>query len=139
MKQPEANADLFYLVEETLLQIDTAENNVVANIPLYFTLQLGSLSGFAIHGNFSAENNILDLQEGYFTKQYPSHNHYAENENAQIISQLLFINNINTLKNISLNKNQRRQILQHLQTYMALHVSGFGQLRSLSILQEIIA
>jgi len=138
IKQPEANPELFYLTEETLLAIDTAEESIVANIPLYFTLQLSSALGFLIHGNYSTTNHMLDLKEGLFTNNTPAHNDYAIDEIAATVSALLSINTIAELKNIPLNKTQRRQILQHLQTYMALHVEGFGQLKSFEVLQQII-
>ncbi|MBA4197959.1 MAG: DNA repair protein RecO [Chitinophaga sp.] len=139
IKQPEANPELFYLTEETLLAIDNSEESIVANISLYFTLQLGSALGFLIHGNYSSANHILDLKEGLFISNTPSHNDYASDEIASTVSALLSINNIAELKNIQLNKTQRRQILQQLQTYMALHVEGFGQLKSLEVLQQIIS
>jgi len=139
IKQPEANPELFYLTEEILLTVDTSNETIVANIPLYFTLQLSSALGFLIHGNFSSSNNILDLKEGTFTSNTPTHTNYVTDEEAATIFTLISIKNIADLKNIQFNKIQRRKILQHLQTFMVLHVEGFAQLRSIDVLQQIIS
>ena len=36
LKQPEANAELFYFVEDALLHLDTANEKVTGNFPLFF-------------------------------------------------------------------------------------------------------
>ena len=46
LKQPEANPELYYLIEDTLKQIDIGSNTLVSNIPLYFTLHLCGALGF---------------------------------------------------------------------------------------------
>ena len=45
LKQPEANPDMFHLVEDTLKQLDKANNTLTGNLPLYFTLHLFSELG----------------------------------------------------------------------------------------------
>ncbi len=139
IKQPEANPELFYLTEETLLAVDTSTESIVANIPIYFTLQLSSALGFLIRENFSSTNHTLDLKEGTFTNNIPTHTNYVTGEEVAAIANLISIKNIDDLKNIQFNKTQRRQILQYLQTFMTLHVEGFAQLRSIEVLQQIIS
>src|ERR1700712_5422611 len=54
LKQPEANPELFHLIEDTLKQLDRGTDTLTANLPLYFILHLGSELGFRIHGSYSA-------------------------------------------------------------------------------------
>lgn len=139
LKQPEANPELFYLIEDTLKEIDKGSETFVANLPLYFTLHLGSELGFQIQGAYSEDKPVLDLQQGFFTDAVPVHPYFLENEDAKITSQILKIKQYKDLENISLNRNIRRQLLVAYQQYMSLHISDFGEMRSLAVLQEILS
>ncbi len=139
LKQPEANPELFYLIEDTLKQIDTGSDTLVGNLPLYFTLHLGSELGFQIQGEYTTETPILDLQDGNFITQKPQHPYYIDGILAQTISQINSINFYNDLDAIKLNREIRRQLLHYLQQYVALHINDFGEMKSLAVLQEVLA
>lgn len=139
LKQPEANPELFYLIEDTLKQIDTGSDTLVSNLPLYFTLHLGSELGFQIQGEYSLNTSILDLQDGNFVAQIPLHSYYIEGQLAKTISQINSIQFYNDLENIKLNQEIRRQLLQYLQQYIALHIHDFGEMKSLAVLQEVLS
>ncbi len=138
LKQPEANPELFYLIEDSLKQIDKGNNTLVGNLPLYFTLHLASELGFQIQGKYSNETSVLDLQEGFFVAEIPLHPYYVMGEHAQAISTILSITFYNDLENIKLNRTTRRVLLQHLQQYIALHIADFGEMRSFAVLQEVL-
>jgi len=139
LKQPEANPELFYLIEDTLKAVDVGNDTFVANLPLYFMLHLGSELGFQIQGAYSVQTPVLDLQEGFFIKEIPLHPHYIINESASITSQILTIKKYQELENIFLNRSTRRELLQAYQQYMALHIADFGEIRSLPVLQEVLS
>lgn len=138
LKQPEANPELFYLIEDSLKQIDKGNNTLVSNLPIYFTLHLAAELGFQIQGKYSNETPVLDLQEGFFVAEIPEHPFYVTQENAQSISLVLSINFYNDLENIKLTRSTRRTLLQYLQQYIALHVNDFSELRSFTVLQEVL-
>ncbi|MDE3144450.1 MAG: DNA repair protein RecO, partial [Bacteroidota bacterium] len=69
----------------------------------------------------------------------PAHPYFLENEDAKITSQILNIKQYKDLENISLNRNIRRQLLVAYQQYFAFHISDFGEMRSLAVLQEILS
>lgn len=139
LKQPEANPELFYLVEDTLKEIDKGNETFVANLPLYFILHLASELGFQIQGAYSAETPVLGLREGFFIREVPLHPYYLVDEDARITSQIINIKTYKELESIYLNKDKRRQLLEAYQQYMKLHIADFGEIRSLSILQEILS
>jgi DNA repair protein RecO (recombination protein O) len=139
LKQPEANPELFYLIEDTLKQIDTGSNTLVSNVPLYFTLHLASELGFQMQGEYSKQTSILDLQDGNFVATTPPHPYYIDGMLAQTISQINSINFYNDLEAIKLNKEKRRQLLHYLQQYVALHINEFGEMKSIEILQTVLA
>lgn len=138
IKQPEANSELFYLLEGNLMQADKAVYAIVANLPLYFTLHLAVESGFGIQGNFSDNTPVLDLKEGMFIEDEPLHLQYISGKFAEIISKIQHINFYNDLENIKLNGEIRRQILEFLLQYISLHITDFKELKSLKILQEVL-
>ncbi|MDP1764219.1 MAG: DNA repair protein RecO [Sediminibacterium sp.] len=138
LQQPEANPELFYLIEDTLKQLDKGTETLTANLPLYFTLHLTSELGFRINGTYNAQTPVLDLQEGMFIAGKPMHPYYITDAMAQTTSQLLALQFYNDLENISLNRVLRRELLQAYQTYLSLHIQGFGELKSFGILQEIL-
>jgi DNA repair protein RecO (recombination protein O) len=139
LKQPEANPELFYLIEDTLKQLDRSGDTLAANLPLYFTLHLGAELGFGMQGNYTAETPVLDLQEGIFVAERPAHPYFIEDKAAAISSQLLSLPFYNELENIQLNRQLRRELLEAYQIYLSLHIADFGEMKSLGILQEILS
>jgi DNA repair protein RecO (recombination protein O) len=138
LKQPEENTLLFYFCEDILIQLDNAEKGVTANFALYFSLQLPHFFGFHINDNYSAEENVLDLEEGNFISKQPDHPHFIEGELAQVTSQLLKVMQPHELSQFKLNHETRRKLLLYYQDYYSLHISDFGQMRTLTVLHEVL-
>ncbi len=139
LKQPEANPELFFLIEDSLKQLDRGNDLLVANLPLYFTLHLGSELGFRLQGSFSKQTPVLDLMDGQFVSEAPFHPYYISGELAQLASRIHSIHFYNDLEQISMSRSNRRELLQALQQYIALHITDFGEMRSLQILQEVLS
>ena len=162
LKQPEQNADLFYFCEDAFEQLDTAPKNITGNFPLYFSLHLPQFFGFKISNlqsdaTFRQLNRInnkqivpevarpldqapvyLDLSEGFFTYQQPTHPNFIAGENALITAELLKIMHPNELDQVKLNHTKRRELLLKYQDYYALHITDFGQMKTLTVLHEVL-
>lgn len=138
LKQPEANPELFYLVEDSLKQLDRGNDTLTANLPLYFTLHLASELGLGIQGEYSPETPVLDLQEGAFVTNTPLHSLYMVDEQAKSTSAINNIMFYNDLENIPLNRQVRRNLLAAYQQFFTLHIQDFGDLRSVRVLQEVL-
>ena len=137
LNQPEANAPLFYFCEDVLIQLDKADKTVTANFALYFALQLPQFFGFKINDNYDSEENILDLEEGYFVAAPPEHPYYVTGENAHITSQILKVMLPQELGQFKLHHDIRRKLLIHYHTYYTLHLPDFGIMKTLAVLHEI--
>jgi len=137
LKQPEANPDLFYAIEEALTQLDKNNNAFAANLPLYFTLRLCAELGFQIQGTYTAATPFLDLHEGVFVADEPLGLNSIGGELAAATAKIAAIHFYSELENIKLNQSLRRMLLQAYQDYMKHHISGFGEIKSLKILHEI--
>jgi DNA repair protein RecO (recombination protein O) len=138
LKQPEQNEALFFFTEDVLLHLDTADKIVTANMPLYFALQLPHFLGFRMNDDFEEGQNILDLQEGSFITERPPHVYFIEGENARLTSQLLKVMQPGELSDFPLNHDVRRKLLQYYHTYYALHIQDFGEMKTLSVLQDVL-
>lgn len=143
LKQPEQHTDLFYFTEDSLQQLDKAPQYIVANFPLFFTLQLSHFFGFRINDIepelVKAGPVFLDLLEGNFTNQQPLHQHFMEKEDALITAELLKIMQLQELDEIKLHQQKRRSLLQRYLEYYALHIADFGQMKTVGVLQEILS
>jgi DNA repair protein RecO (recombination protein O) len=139
LKQPEANPNLFYFVEDCFIQLDQSTDTVVANLPLFFALHLAVFFGFRISDDYSETNCFLDLQEGNFTDERPHHPHFLEDKQANVTSQILRTIQPEELAEIRLNHDFRRNLLFSYETYYALHITDFGRMKTLPVLKELLA
>ncbi len=138
LKQPEPNPELYYFVEDALTSLDQAELNVQANFPLFFALHLAGFFGLRMDDNYSEKRTFLDLEEGYFSEEKPSHPHYLENPLSEVSSHLLKIRQPAELADLPLNKEKRRLLLAAYEDFFSLHISGFTALKTLPVLRTIL-
>jgi DNA repair protein RecO (recombination protein O) len=138
LKQPEANPDLFHFIEDAFIHLDEADEQITANFSLFFALHLTTFYGFRFSDDYSEEHPYLDLQEGEFVHDHPIHPYFLQGHYSFITSQLLKVMQPHELKQIQLNKEMRRVLLHAYQTFYALHVTDFGALKTLPVLQEVL-
>ena len=143
LRQPEQNTDLFYFTEDCLLHLDREEKGVVANMALFFTLQLAHFFGLRLENAPPAylqdeEPFYLDLQEGYFTCDAPPHALVLEGQLARLTAELLQVTHPSDLNQVTMNHLQRRELIGKYLEFYTLHVPDFGQMKTLSIMQEVL-
>ena len=139
LKQPEANQELFYFVEDALHHLDESNDAITANFHLFFALHLAVFFGFRISDEFSDNINYLDLEEGQFAEEQPKHPHYLQDREAAAVSHILKIMQPNELQEVALNQEMRRGITHALEEYYALHVPDFGTMKTLPVLREVMS
>ncbi len=138
LKQPEASPDMYFLVEDSLKQLDKGNDKLTANLPLYFTLHLASELGFQLQGEYSRQTPVVDLMAGMYVDSIPLHNYYLVDELAEITSRISNIQFYNNLEDIGLNRQLRRILLEAYQQYLKLHITELGELKSLKVLAEVL-
>lgn len=139
LRQPEANPELYEFIEDTYITLDKSDEKTVANLPLYFAIHLTSFFGAKIQDNHVRSTDLLDLQEGSFTQNAPLHPYYTSPRVAAIIAHLLKIMQPVELHDLVLNKFERRETLETLIQFYSLHIHDFGSMKSLAVLQEVLA
>jgi DNA repair protein RecO (recombination protein O) len=143
LKQPEANNNLYYFCEDSLMQLDAAEKNIAANFALFFSLHLADFFGFKINGSnmkdIAVENLYLDLREGDFVAHQPTHPDFIHGQQAAITAELLKIRLPAELDQLKLNQQIRRELLMKFRDFYALHIHDFGQMKTLQVLHEVLS
>jgi len=136
INEAHADDDLFEFIKNSLLILDLKTESC-SNFHIYFMIHLSKFLGFFPHGKFIDHTSFFDLQEGCFINQMPKHVHYMDTEECKLL--FLFINEgYETIQTIKLVKAQRTQLLKSLLVFYRLHITGFGEIKSLEILEEVI-
>lgn len=124
VKQEEENAALFEFLHHAIMLLDHLQHNY-SNFHLQFLLKLSVYLGF---GPGTAEELYEQAHPGGNTPDFGR-------QEKQLIEALLEEGFENKIK---MNGEQRRAILGNILIFYRLHVDHFGELRSLSVLQEVM-
>jgi DNA repair protein RecO (recombination protein O) len=137
LKEEHADPDMFEYVKNALLVLDLKQENC-SNFHIYFLTQLSRYLGFAPQDVLSELHVFFDLREGRFLTAIPSHSHYLSTAGSRIFQDFMHagFENFHLIKTDRL---QRKELLQALILYYQLHIAAFGEIKSLSILEEIAA
>ncbi len=139
LKQPEANTDLFHFCEDAFIELDAANEQISANFPIYFSLQLAGFFGIRLQDNYSEARNVFNLEEGRFSGMESATLTHLSPEISYLISQFLKAVHPKDLTEIKLNRITRRSILKSMESYYAWHVPEFGTMKTLPVLFEILS
>ncbi len=134
IKEESANQTLFDWLWQSLIWYDMAASSD-PDFHLVFLMQLSKFLGF-YPKNPERASGYFDLQEGVFVNSEPPHPNYISGVYTEKFHQLSLIS-FTDLSSLSFTANQRRKLLNILITYYQLHLSGFGKLKSLEVLQQL--
>ena len=137
IRQSETNPPLFAGAEQFLILLDEAEPGVVANLPLHFALFLAGEMGFRPENNYSERRPVFNLAEGKFVPEGFRPDQCLDATASHNMHLLLSAEQPITLYRIKLSREQRRGLLQACETYFALHVEGFGHMRTPDVLRQL--
>lgn len=129
LNEEEAHPDLYDFIEGSFAKLDSTENGL-SIFHIRFLLMLAMQLGFHPDENYSPHQPYLDLQEGICLAEPPMHHFYLEPR----LTACFF----NQLEAPALVAAERRQLLDKLLQYFALHIDNFGEIRSLEVLSEVL-
>jgi DNA repair protein RecO (recombination protein O) len=138
IRQPEPNSDLYHFIEDALVHLDEADAAVTANFPVFFASHLTNFFGFRLSDEYDAQHSILDLQEGAFVSERPLHPYILEEPYSSIASQFLKVQQPHELKEIRINKEIRKILMNAYQSFYSLQIQEFGTMKTVAVLQEVI-
>ncbi len=135
IKEEHEDWDLFEFIKNSLLVLDVKQDSC-SNFHVYFMVHLSSYLGFAPQENTFSDAAVFDLKEGQFVASIPSHSLYLNRDLSQIFQSLITAN-YEHIQHVKMDRQQRKDLLQALILYYTLHIPSFGEMKSLSILEQI--
>ena len=135
IREEEANPSLFDFLFHSIQWLDVHEP-ANPDFHLLFLLQLSKYLGFYPTDNFSESNTIFNLQEGNFQSISPPHPFFL----ASPLSNH-FYNILSHLPDFSVNlkipAHEKRELIERILEFYQLHISGFGNIKSHKVLEQI--
>lgn len=132
LKEQIPQPELFDFIQNSLVYLNETEQSV-SQFHHYFLMELLKHFGISPINNFGASENYFNCREGLFTPielPFPMGLNAADSE---LMSKAL---GTDLLKE-KLNYEQRALLMEAILAYYKLHIPGFNELKSLSILKEI--
>ncbi len=123
---------LYDYVEQSIVVLERGPNGL-CNFHLYFMMHLMDYIGIAPDHERSGQSTF-DMAEGRWSSQSTTHPHVLTGQNAELWHNLA-LTTFDGLAQLSLNRNERQELIGMMSDYYRLHQPGFGTLHS----QEILA
>jgi len=135
IREEEPNQQLFEFIFHSihLLDVQSPVNN---DFHLCFLIQLMKYLGFYPVENFSAGEKYFNLREGIFEADIPGHMDYIDPVLAEVFHKLLQAS-LNFSANLSVPVLQKRMLMEKILEYYRLHLTGFTEVKSLKVLEEV--
>jgi DNA repair protein RecO (recombination protein O) len=137
IRETESDAFLFDFIVKTLDFLDKTKMPI-ANLHLYFMLQLSSALGFLPGGEATTVTPFFDLQEGLFCEIRPPHPFFLNEIESAIVFKLLHVE-MENCHEIEIQRPVRKAILGHLLQFFKLHLDQFGEIKTPDILEMVLA
>jgi DNA repair protein RecO (recombination protein O) len=125
---------MYAFIRDIILGLENSIENI-NDTHLVFLKDFAKELGFGITNNHCEEMPYFNLSEGMFMPFYTSENESLDIENSTILSNLLDSKH----SSLKINFKIRKILLQKLLEYYKLHVSGFGEIKSLKVLNEVFS
>lgn len=133
LKAEEPDPTLFSFIEESIRELETEDFD--SKFHLSFLLGLSRLMGFYPSLDYE-EDFVFDLMEGrYCPASFITHAHFMEKDTSRALYELMSSEHP---KSLAFPKILRNKLLLSLLDYYQLHIPGFGILKSLEVLQEVL-
>jgi DNA repair protein RecO (recombination protein O) len=133
IREVEPDNALFDFIFNSVLWLDGPQS-AGNDFHLIFLIKLSRFLGFAPSMNYTSEKNIFNLKEGNFQSAFPEHPHLITTPLSGFFASLINSEYSNTL-NISIE--ERRTLIDFLLEYYALHIEGFGNIKSHKVLEKV--
>lgn len=128
---------LFVFLHDSIFWLDEAKEGY-ANFHIVFMIRLTAFLGFFPNIEGGAEGEFFDLVDGCFVKLTPTHNKYLSAEDSLKMLNLIRLD-YKTMHLYTMSRMDRNRCIEVLLMYYRIHVPGFPELKSYSVLKELFA
>ncbi|WP_426670159.1 DNA repair protein RecO [Mucilaginibacter sp. McL0603] len=135
VKQQSADENMFDFIFNSIEWLDN-QTEGIANFHLLFLTRLTRFLGFS--PNQVANADYFDMKNGVFSKYKPEGFSYLSPPHTQNFYNLLQ-SSFENIHQLRFSNDERRYLVQKLLEYYALHIEGFGNIRSHEVLEEVLS
>jgi DNA repair protein RecO (recombination protein O) len=132
LREPHPNQALFDLIEYAIHRLTEGESN--PDFHLHFLKDLLVHLGLEPHNNRSEQARWFDCREGGFTPVELSYPIGLNTPDSLLFSEFL----AESGRTNRYNRAQRRVLLDAFIAYFRFHIPGFGDLKSVSVMKEVL-
>ncbi len=136
-EEAQLDVQLFGFIFNSVQIVDLTEGSL-RNFPVYFMVQLSKYLGFFPKTNYSAQTPDFSLQEGLFIANAPNTQDYCKGELANALSKFIACN-YEEIQQEQISAVVRRDLLHKMIRYFQIHLMLFSDLKSPSILHEVLS
>ena len=137
IKEKEQNLELYSFLTDWFLFLDQTPNSV-GNLTLKYLLDLSQKLGFKPRENYSAETPIFDTYEGQFI-HHDQENKYCIDPDLSKLIFTLTQSHKTEIHLIHSDRASRASLLDKLIQFYQLHLDNFKDLKSISILRQVLS
>jgi DNA repair protein RecO (recombination protein O) len=135
VKEHEENENLYTFLLKSLNILDQS-SETLSIFPIVFTLGLSDQLGFFPQNNFSNMTPRFSLMEGAFVSEHETSQYILSLDLSLVLANMLtYLTNDHIL--VSPNKAIRKELLNQLINFYKLQLDGFGELKSLQVMQSL--
>lgn len=136
LKEKTSNTDVFNYITKQIYDLESADSNKVAMIPINFMIGLSRVLGFSPDDRDYTDGYFLDMREGLFVSSPPIHADFFDADESQAIAALLSLDS--DISKIKLNKSMRKTMRTKLMQYFKVHIDNFKDIQSDRILNQVL-
>lgn len=136
-KNEQGNAPLYLFLQDSLVWLDHARSNF-ANFHIVFMIRLCFFLGFSPNLEEGLNGDYFDLEDGCFVAYVPTHQHFLGKADSLRLVSLLRLS-YETMHLYTMSRMERNRCIEVILQYYKLHVPGFPELKSYSVLRELFA
>jgi DNA repair protein RecO (recombination protein O) len=137
VRQQSADENLFDFIFTAIEWLDNQEENL-ANFHLLFLVRLTRYLGFYPEQFNASNSDYFDMKNGTFSRYKPEGLYNLSPPHTQNFGALLQTR-FEDISRLKFSHDERRYLLQKLLDYYALHIEGFGNIRSHEVLEEVLS
>jgi DNA repair protein RecO (recombination protein O) len=135
LRTNESDGRLFTYIYESICYLESLEDSI-SNFHIVFLINLSHYLGIYPNIDSYIKGSYFDLAGGVFVESVPMHRYYLDRRDGVIMLRLLRMTYVN-MSLYTFSRSERVLILSRLLDYYRLHLSGFPEIRSLSVLQSL--
>ncbi|HRO41184.1 MAG TPA: DNA repair protein RecO [Flavipsychrobacter sp.] len=129
---------LFHFAYHYFIALDQLPPAHTANFPLWFIIQCSHHLGYQLHGHYTPQTPHLNLPEGGFSPTASQLHPHLTEQDAQALSAIIAINNIQELKHITITPATRYRLIEWYIQFLHRHTDHLAPIKSLTILHTIM-